>query len=76
MKIGYAVGNYEQLKDADGVLDCMEKVNRYDITATGFSYYEVSWKDLGSCYARYGAYMNHEDDFGYQSCFVSLIGND
>ena len=70
MKIGYAVGNYEQLKDADGVLDCMEKVNRYDITATGFSYYEVSYKDLGSCYAHYGIDMTFVGDVGYQFCYT------
>ena len=70
MKIGYLYGNYEQLKDADGVLDCMEKVNRHDILATGFSYYEVSYKDLGSCYAHYGYYNNAQADFGYQFCIV------
>ena len=70
-KIGYLEVNYEQLHDSDGVLDCMDEVNRHDINATGFSYYEVSYKTLGSCYAHYGDELIKEEDFGYQFCFVS-----
>ena len=68
-KIGYFEGNYELLTDVENALDCMEKVNKYDIRATGFSYYHGP--TYFSCYAHYGSSMNSKDDFGYNSCFIS-----
>ena len=68
---GYLEGNYEQISDIYNFFDCMEEVNRYDINATGVSYYQVSYKEGGSCYAHYGISMTFVGDVGYQFCYIS-----